>query len=1405
MANIRLYPPFGTREQSSSVKFEIFDLDTDNIKVEIENVTDGVQADIKHFEKIEKGYGGVVDLNIPEHSSQSSISVFATIYESDKILQICPSIFEIKEEMDETDSNILVSPLYIGQKDLCSIKIKGEPLSSTSFSVNDKILRVMINEAGYGSIHFKGSEVVGNKELESLNKIPIYIYEGENKTKKVFSGSYVNIIPSNIAVHGVLDPRCDSNSDHYIVPGSWTLPEECEEPCDPLTDPDCLPCNPAFDPDCPCDPIKDPDCHECDPAEDPDCPCIGPDCDPKPRIPRRPCEYGNVQRKASHCRIHNSSAVLLNNGMVMHAYISPDNTYSSESDDDQYNVNRVFLTVQYTTPLQYIIANRDVVVESKTASEDFRIHVEEDTWNALNAITDLPGSLIYISLYDVAFGYQNVKINSLEIDEYTGDFIAIADAGVSNVVLAAWVFCVNAVIFDDSIAIEKDSYNFYMEGETPSNFMALPFVRNEFESGSYVQPVNISIASNYRYVGTEREAYIYIIVEAITENNLSQLYFNSMSFGTDSTFSQKTYGWVRLTDETQGNNRNPIAKIDTYNNLHVVFESDRGGINQLYYGSIGTNITLTSASVFSSSIDKYSEFLSKGELPFDYFSPLLLKAHTPAYALNPSNNLEEVFSTPEFNTRSVLSEKWNAIQSGGGSVVVSDVANYLDDIVITANPLSEEAMAITSLKILEDGEIAGSDPSQDTLNLLQYNYQISFDLEANVTQNNNLTGAAVVDSIEMERLFNHWKSEFVISIDSSVTNQPVYTGVNNNIYNGIDNNKYVIGRYDNVYDRIVPLVGSYKYDNPTNPSFVSSQIKILQTDNNLKDYTFGIMFEKTYMKATNIQTSLDYVADGYLITDYVPEITEVVYTGKAKLVAFIKTSDSSETRADYIIVREFPEELDISESSTYDIIVNYTKLESEQVENVLNTYKETYSNQFVGTLTLIIDGVPKFSQSFVTEIDTDDYNYFDIGFGVPSGGYYVADKMAPSKLGIYDNISTTLDISNITISSPTYTYNDAVVSMPPTVRDITNFKVFDTLVRKPVNTSTYLNLKPDWEDNLISLNYFAKDEIKYYFEHIERDANNFSELFSVENVEKVSIEFASKLYADRMIVTTEDAVVLHDTGIIVSSVTEPLKFDVDVTLIDNIYITVELGPDDDNVSYRFIAYFKKVHNDNGFIQVPVTFEGVNQSAALDIGICDDIHIAWQSNKSKYWDIYYSNSVNELSPFRYETQITDTESNSIKPSISVERTGKRMITWNDNRDGDYTIYAARSLKGYDCDQKSCEVKMLKKFEDNVEQCSLEFSATITEDGIYNLVIYMYSNIDNSNLYKTITLKNNESKWFIDGVSAEGLIVYDADGEFIGVSLLSDTEYVVSYIPDKDDGIFDVILYASMGVALIEETE
>ena len=80
------------------------------------------------------------------------------------------------------------------------------------------------------------------------------------KTKKVFSGSYINILPTSLVLHS--DPRCDPNSEHYITTGSWTLPQECDDdPCDPTIE--ICECDPEVE-DCPCNPLIE-DCDECDP------------------------------------------------------------------------------------------------------------------------------------------------------------------------------------------------------------------------------------------------------------------------------------------------------------------------------------------------------------------------------------------------------------------------------------------------------------------------------------------------------------------------------------------------------------------------------------------------------------------------------------------------------------------------------------------------------------------------------------------------------------------------------------------------------------------------------------------------------------------------------------------------------------------------------------------------------------------------------------------------------------------------------------------------------------------------------------------------------------------------------------------------------------------------------------
>ena len=230
----------------------------------------------------------------------------------------------------------------------------------------------MFNEAGYGSIHFKGSDVVGSKDLESLNKIPVYVYEGENKTNKVFSGSYVNIVPSNLAMHADLDPRCDTDSDHYFTPGSWVKPEVC----------DAVVCNPQVE-ICSCDPTQGPCscnpgvdiCLECDPAvHNCDPPTV---CAQSTAIPVSPCTSNNVQLSGDPCKIYGNSVVVLNNGMVMYAYMTPDSNFENSIGEPEFNINRIFVALQKTTPSVDILVNRDVAIEPKEI--DYSNYSQTDT------------------------------------------------------------------------------------------------------------------------------------------------------------------------------------------------------------------------------------------------------------------------------------------------------------------------------------------------------------------------------------------------------------------------------------------------------------------------------------------------------------------------------------------------------------------------------------------------------------------------------------------------------------------------------------------------------------------------------------------------------------------------------------------------------------------------------------------------------------------------------------------------------------------------------------------------------------------------------------------------------------------------------------------------------------------
>jgi hypothetical protein len=1218
MIKLRLYPPSGTIRDASSIKFEISNVNIDSVHVDMENATYGSKIDITSFQKMTDGtYMGIMDLKIPQHLPYSSISIFAYIKElqSDgklKTVQICPTIFTIKDEVEKSKDQITISPSFIGSDDLCSISIPGQSHSRKVISINDKFFKTIINDKGWGTVSFKGEEVIKNVITDSVKQLPVYIYnEEDNFTKRTFSNTYLNILPASLMMHAnSVDPRCDSNDENYVnPPGSWTNPPGC---------------------------VQNPDIPNPYPTE----PTIPPNALPTT------CREETVDISDDNiCKLFNNSATLLNNGMVIHAYLSPDITYNN-SDDPRFNINRVFFAKQQTSLDVQIIANRDVVIEPKEAGEPFYIHVQDDFWNVMSEVNDTSGNDIYVVLFNEVIGFQRIQIIDRTIDEYTGNPVLVGEMEENNLQISNWLFCVNAVFYHAS-----ETPALYID---PVSYYTLPYIRDN--NYNYIQVVNVSVACNSQYIGDNEESYVYFIAEALTENN-SQLFFSSLTVGKNNSINREILDWIQLT--YNGNNQHPVAKVSYDNNLHVVWEGDRGSIRQIYYGVLGLSSTASAGTAFSSCLDKYSEFLSREDVPFSYWSGNLLK----------EAESDGSYSIPEYDSESLVNSNWDIYYGNGGSIVQSATTNYINDVTIIANAVQEDAIAFNSLEIVETSE---NPSTYDSFPYSQLNYQISFDFTATVTQTSSLSSAyndIIIEDKIMDNIFDDWKNEFVLTINSNVKNQPVYIK---------DNNKFILGRTDHIYDRIVPFVGSYKHDT-LNPSAEHFQIDITKQNNNLKDYTFGLMFEKTRFTATNIATSAEFSEENPSTISYIEEETHTIYTGKARLVIFIKTEDMESDRANYIIIREFPEDIYINEEKNYTIIINYTKLNSDEVATLINTYNQTYPNRFLGQITLLIDDLPRFSQSFVSTL-SNDYNYFDIGLGIPYGGYYIADKMSPSKLGVFDNVETSLVFRNITITSPTFSYNSDFINIPDSIRDMTRFRIDE------------LNPSVSFDTNLLNMG-------------------------AIEGI-------------------------------------------------------------------------------NYFTQIPLTFEGINQSGDIDLGICNDIHLTWQSNRDRYWNIFYSSSVNKLSPFRFDTRITNTESNSLRPTISVNRNGSRLIAWHDDRNGNYDIFVARSVAGYDCNYKKCEEKMVGAFENEIVQCniSIEYESVA---GTYALSLEFYLDAALTKLYKSIDInENNKLRWFIDNTSIIDNLSYDDNGNIEGIIFSIDNTVNISYTPNQNDDIFDKILYVKL---------
>ena len=105
---------------------------------------------------------------------------------------------------------------------------------------------------------------------------------------------------------------------------------------------------------------------------------------------------------------------------------------------------------------------------------------------------------------------------------------------------------------------------------------------------------------------------------------------------------------------------------------------------------------------------------------------------------------------------------------------------------------------------------------------------------------------------------------------------------------------------------------------------------------------------------------------------------------------------------------------------------------------------------------------------------------------------------------------------------------------------------------------------------------------------------------------------------------------------------------------------------DNSVNYFF--------SQNDFVystDITNSSEGTNQLPDLHVDLNNVLHLVWQSNRDRVWEIYYGNSSNNFLAKR----ITKHDGRSMKPRITSNAAGNLFITWHDNREGNYEIYMA----------------------------------------------------------------------------------------------------------------------------------
>jgi hypothetical protein len=974
MAKLRLLTQNGSLSDAQNITFQVVDLKDNQILSRIENVTHSVDTFFSLSNSDEKVINGTMNLNIPEGVSQSLISLFAYIEELNtdndirKTVQVCPATFYLSSKKSTFNGKVSIEPSFINVENTSSIRLSDvNPNNRYIFSINDKRMPIFANQNGFGSTHFIGKDLL-TEEISTIQKFPVFCYSMDNNyTQKQFTGSYLTILPNGFKTTAIIDDNDINIDPRCLLNEPWVIPDDCLSPPIPTESPvPEIPVNGV--------PVKD-----CNYDDDELCDCENPD---KNKI---------IADVTKICRISDHASTMLHNGMVLHAYISADSSLSSGNTN--FGINNIYIAKDSSSIDKPILAARNAkVAPLLTAGDAIQIYVTEDIAIKLISRMGSSSSSSSTRIWAVIFDKDlvNLDLNIVSIvadpDPYSTYWIVTTEIGKAQKTFSEWLNCQYVVFFDNLNNSTVPDINI-------TAISTLPFIYdNSQDPATLTNPIKITMACNADYIATtegsgyiaEGISYIYIIAEAMVNGQI-QLFLYSFSVG-GSNYTPTTFGWKQLTYD--GENKNPKATIDKSNTLHIVWESNRTGKTQIYYGVAGPSSITYSNSVLSSLIDKEAEFNLQ-----------ILSSSSSSSYIKPVDLLIDI--DPVYYPISNFTLGWSSSSSGGS------ITQNGSDFVISGTPIDNNAIIYTSLNTSSNAEFSINDGLYS-----QLNFQLNFESQFFVTQESSYVSINyLLSDIDKQNIYNEWKNGFVLNTSKTGSNEPIYTK---------DDNDFTIGYEQNIYDRFIPFMGSFAIDNIDDFKIIASG-----SDANLKPFMIGLIPEKIRFKATNILNTNEYTGLSYIGSE-----EHEIFTGKAKLVILYSTFKKGDTSSS-IIVRNIDNNFNLWENKKFEILVHYSKLYTEDIAGYLNTNQADITDaKFICNL-VILNGIEEtslvFAESFITKLDT--HRSFEVAFGIPQGGQYFANEYMPYNSSIFERNEVTMTFRNIAFSSPLYIYNPYVCNI----------------------------------------------------------------------------------------------------------------------------------------------------------------------------------------------------------------------------------------------------------------------------------------------------------------------------------------------------------------------------------------